>query len=239
MMFKELQENLRRALLSRVRAGEFTGVALASRLGFQQAHISNFLNGKRNLSLEAMDQVLKTLNLSVLDLLDTKTAPRTNGPLAPPHEKNYDSVPLVSFESAATELLIARSRTLDELHFKRSFLRRLRPNLVGDRSGWTRFVLIKADARNAAAMYPRLTAGATLLIDRHYNSLKTYRRAEQNIYAVRKAGSCVIRYAALHGNQLSLRPQSDNAPLDFVPVAPGRSFADYIVGRVCHVGLEL
>ena len=36
----------------------------------EQAHISNFLNRKRGLSLEGMDKVLLTQHLSVLDLLN-------------------------------------------------------------------------------------------------------------------------------------------------------------------------
>ncbi len=237
MTFKQLQDNLRRVLLARIRAGEFTGLGLASRIGFQQAHVSNFLNGKRNLSLEAMDQVLKTLHLSVSDLLDGTDPPRTVQ-LRASAGSEYEPVAIVTSEVAATDLMITPTKTLDELHFKRSFLRRLRADLIGDRESWTRFVLVRADARNAAAMYPRFTAGATLLIDRHYNSLKPYRRNEQNMYAVRKSGACVVCYVALHGNQLSLRPQNDAAPLDFVPIAPGRSFADYVVGRVCYVGVE-
>jgi hypothetical protein len=99
-------------------------------------------------------------------------------------------------------------------------------------------VLIKADPATAAAMYPRISSGAILLIDRHYNSLTPYRRNTPNMYAVLKNGACMVRYAALHGKQLSLRPQCDSAPLDYVTIAPGRSAADYIVGRICHVGLE-
>ncbi len=51
-------------------AGELTGLHLAQQAGFKQAHISNFLNRKRGLSLEGMDKVLSVQHLSVLDLLD-------------------------------------------------------------------------------------------------------------------------------------------------------------------------
>ena len=40
-------------------------------------------------------------------------------------------------------------------------------------------------------MSPRLTPDATLLIDRHYNSLKPYRKGEFNMYAVLKNDTCV------------------------------------------------
>ena len=70
MKFKILQDNLRKLLWERIDAGELTGLHLAQQTEFKQAHISNFLNRKRGLSLEGMDKVLAVQHLSVLDLLD-------------------------------------------------------------------------------------------------------------------------------------------------------------------------
>src|SRR5664280_1363032 len=70
MKFRMLQENLRKTLWERIDAGELTGLRLAEQTGFKQAHISNFLNRKRGLSLEGMDKVLNVQHLSVLDLID-------------------------------------------------------------------------------------------------------------------------------------------------------------------------
>ena len=72
MKFQSLQENLRKRLWQRIDDGQLTGLRLAEETGFKQAHISNFLNGKRSLSLEGFDRVLSVLRLSVLDLLDPK-----------------------------------------------------------------------------------------------------------------------------------------------------------------------
>ena len=58
MKFKTLQENLRKILWTRIDEGKLTGLRLAEQTGFQQAHISNFLNRKRGLSTEGMDKVL-------------------------------------------------------------------------------------------------------------------------------------------------------------------------------------
>ena len=58
MKFKVLQENLRKTLWERIEEGDLTGLRLAKETGFKQAHISNFLNKKRGLSLEGMDKVL-------------------------------------------------------------------------------------------------------------------------------------------------------------------------------------
>jgi hypothetical protein len=70
MKFRMLQENLRNILWERIDGGELTGLRLAGQTGFKQAHISNFLNRKRGLSLEGMDKVLNVQHLSVLDLID-------------------------------------------------------------------------------------------------------------------------------------------------------------------------
>jgi hypothetical protein len=64
MKFKGLQENLRKALLARIADRELTGLKLAEQTGFKQAHISNFLNRKRSLSLAGMDKVLTVQHFS-------------------------------------------------------------------------------------------------------------------------------------------------------------------------------
>src|SRR5215470_19034079 len=181
MKFKALQENLRKMLWSRIDAGELTGLRLAEQTGFQQAHISNFLNRKRSLSLTGMDKVLSVQHLSVLDLLDPEEINK-RASILPPTEDDFENVLLVEGAIAAGEPIITNERVKDILKFKKSFLRRLRPSAESPRDGWLRFVLIKVDAHDGMSMYPRLLPGATVLIDRHYNSLEPYRRQEQNMY---------------------------------------------------------
>ncbi len=237
MKFKALQENLRKKLWERIEAGELTGVKLAEQTGFQQAHISNFLNRKRSLSLTGMDKVLTVQHLSVLDLLDPEEVNK-RASIVPPSEDEFENVVLVDGAVAAGEPLIVSEKVVDMLKFKKNFLRRLRPELASAREDWSRFVLVKVDARDGMSMYPRLLPGATVLLDRHYNSLKPYRRGEQNMYAVRKDGGCTIKYVELAGNNLVLRPQNQSYPVDVLPIEEGKGFADYIVGRVCHVAIE-
>jgi phage repressor protein C with HTH and peptisase S24 domain len=237
MKFKALQENLRSKLWERIEAGELTGVKLAEQTGFQQAHISNFLNRKRSLSLTGMDKVLTVQHLSVLDLLDPEEVNK-RASIVPPSEDEFENVVMVDGSVAAGEPLIVSDKVVGMLKFKKNFLRRLRPELASPREDWSRFVLVKVDARDGMSMYPRLLPGATVLLDRHYNSLKPYRRGEQNMYAVRKDGGCTIKYVELAGNNLVLRPQNQSYPIDVIAIEEGKGFADYIVGRVCHVAIE-
>src|SRR5437868_639072 len=81
-------------------------------------------------------------------------------------------------------------QVLAVLKFKKSFLRKMKRETDVSRSTWHRFVLIRLGARDAFAMAPRLAVRATLLIDRHYTSLKPYRKGDSNMYAVVKNDSC-------------------------------------------------
>ena len=87
-------------------------------------------------------------------------------------------------------------------------------------------------------MYPRTMPGATLLLDRHYNSLTPYRRGESNIYAVRKDGACIISYVETSDGHLIMRPHNPSYPIEVITLEHGQKPGDHIVGRVCHVGIE-
>jgi hypothetical protein len=236
MKFKLLQENLRKILWERIHAGDLTGLRLAQQTGFKQAHISNFLNKKRGLSLEGMDKVLVVQHLSVLDLLDPSEV-NQRATILPPSNDDYENIPLVD-SVAATKPAIVQQHIHKILKFQKSFLAKLKPDMEGKRDSWVRFVLIKVDAEQAHGMTPRLAPGAVLLIDRHYNSLNPYRSEESNLYAVLKGHNFSIRYAEAAGRNLILRPHNPSAPIEVLPVEDRRSFSEHIVGRICHISLE-
>jgi hypothetical protein len=181
MKFRALQESLRRTLKLRIQHGDLTGLGLAEQTGFKQAHISNFLNRKRGLSLEGMDKVLSVQHLSVLDLLDPAEVNK-RASIVPPGADEFTNVLLIDPAVAAREPLILSMHVKDILKFKTTFLRRLRAEPEGHRDHWERFVALRLDGREGMSMYPRLLPGAHVLIDRHYNALKPYRRGESNGY---------------------------------------------------------
>src|SRR5579859_2592176 len=237
MKVKSLQENLRKAIWERIEEGELTGMKLAEQTGFRQPHISNFLNRKRSLSLEGMDRVLNVQKMSVLDLIDPDEINK-RASILPPSEGDFENVLLVEGTIAAGEPLVTSERVKDILKFKKSFLKRLRPATESPRDGWQRFVLVKVDAHDGMSMYPRLLPGATVLIDRHYNSLEPYRKTEPNMYAVRKDGGATVKYVELAGRNLVLRPHNQSYPVSILAIEDGKTFADNIVGRICHVAIE-
>jgi hypothetical protein len=237
MKFRVLQDNLRKTLWGRIEEGDLTGLRLAEQTGFKQAHISNFLNKKRGLSLEGMDKVLAVQHLSVLDLLDPSEVNK-RASILPPSGDEFENILLTDGATAATQPLITSMHVKEILKFKKTFLRKLKAETEGDRENWERFVLIKVDGREGMSMYPRLLPGATLLLDRHYNSLKSYRKAEFNMYAVLKDGTCTVKYVEVAGNHLILRPHNQAYPIEVLTMEDGKGTADYLVGRVCHVGIE-
>ena len=237
MSFQKLQDRLRKRLLAQIAAGQLTGLGLADVTGFQQAHISNFLNRKRALSLEAMDRVLVAMRWTVVDLMeDGELQPRAMRMSAP--DDDYENVALVEGHNGLVQPVLSGHYVREVLKFKRSFLRRLRPDPAGGRAQWQRFVLVKADAREGMSMYPRMMPGATLLIDRHYNSLRPYRRNERNMYAVRHAGLWTVKYVEVAGKTLVLRPENQGYPVAVVHIGENEAATDYILGRVCHVAIE-
>ena len=153
MKFRALQENLRKALWERIEEGELTGLRLARDTGFKQAHISNFLNRKRGLSVEGMDKVLNVQRLSVLDLLDPGEINK-RASIAPPSQDDFENVLLVDGAVAARQPVIMSMKVKDIVKLKKSFLRKLRPEMEGDREHWERFVIIRADGREGMSMYP-------------------------------------------------------------------------------------
>jgi len=236
MKFKVLQDNLRKVLWDRIERGELTGLRLAQQTGFKQAHISNFLNRKRGLSIEGMDKVLAVQRLSVLDLLDPAEVSK-RATILPPSSDEFENV-LLTDASTATQPLIPAMRVKEIFKFPKSFLRKLRAETVGDRSAWHRFVVIRLDARAALSMSPRLLPGATLLVDRHYNALTPYRKNERNMYAVLKNDTLVVGYVEVTENQILIRPHNPSSPIDVIPIETGNHPAAQIIGRISNITLE-
>src|SRR5207247_10110115 len=102
MKFRVLQDNLRKTLWGRIEGGDLTGLRLAEQTGFKQAHISNFLNRKRSLSLEGMDRVLSVQRLSVLDLVDPAEVNK-RASIPPPSDDEFENIFVADGSIAATQ----------------------------------------------------------------------------------------------------------------------------------------
>lgn len=69
MTFHELQQRLLQELRQRVRSGVATERGLARLSGISQPHLHNVLKGKRLLSMDKADELLRHLQIDVLQLI--------------------------------------------------------------------------------------------------------------------------------------------------------------------------
>jgi hypothetical protein len=234
MNFQYLHELLRLELLHRIEQGAVTGTKLAQQAGFQQAHISNFLNKKRSLSLEGLDRVLAAQNLTVEQLLpiDLNAGAVIAG-------DPMEIVPVVSSSVAIESAFATASSIIETIQVSASRLQGNRPRPAAKQANWQRFLAIRVDAQQAAAMEPMLSTGTIAVLDRHYNSLAPYRSHQPTLFAVRCGAALLLRFVDFDEDRMILRPYARDFPIQLLTVGAEETPADYIVGRVCILLSEL
>ena len=237
MNFSELHERLRLELVRRINGETLTGSRLAQQTGFRQAHISNFLNRKRALSLDGLDRVLAAQNLTINQILPSASV---NLEASAENRECYtETLPLVPPTVAMNDGLISPQSVLEYIPVSTALLYENRSRCSSFQANWRRFVAIRVETQQASAMEPLLVPGAVAIIDRHYTSLAQYRSHQRNLYAIRARGTLQLRFAEFDDNRLIIRPNSTAFPIQLVPVHPGQSPSDLIVGRLCLVFNEL
>ena len=113
----ELQESVRAELQRRVDSGRITASSLARQVGFKQAHISNFLNRRRALSLEGLDRVLAAQNLSVEGLLPVEIqASGEAGAAAKASTETGEAIPVVAQWTAMEEAVIRPGAVIETVY---------------------------------------------------------------------------------------------------------------------------
>lgn len=240
---------------NRYASGRFVNTALESREysgGFDpsniRAHISNFLRRRRSLSQEGLDRVLAAQSLSIGQLMEQQPAQEgLELSAAAATAESTLAIPVVSPAAAMDEPVIRSAAVIETVYVAGSRLDGNRSQPAPRTAHWQRFVAIRADGAQAAAMEPVIPAGATVVLDRHYNSLATWRAHQRNLYAVRtgaglgggSGATLVLRYVDLDAGTLILRPLSADFPVQLLALGPRESPADWIVGRVCLVLAEL
>jgi hypothetical protein len=244
MNFQDLHELLRLELLRRIERGTLTRGRIAQQANFRQGHISNFLNRKRALSLEGLDRVLASQNLTIEEITDQNLplSLNANSPSSIPESialAPTELVPVVSPSTAMDATRIPPSAVIETIQVDAQRLHDNRPHRSSKPALLPRFVAIRADANQSAAMEPLLTTGAIAVIDRHYTSLAPYRPHQRTLYAVRSGPTLALRYLESDAGNLILRPCSMAFPIQTLPLARHESPADYIIGRICLILSEL
>jgi hypothetical protein len=234
MNFNQMHERLRLELLRRIQRGTVSVSLLARQTGFGQAHLSNFLHSRRQLSLEAMDRILAAQRLTVADLL----------PALPrggfwPEDESAGAVPVVSHATALFEPVIRPSAVQFMLHLPPGALNSVHAKASNVRRAWQRFVAIRVSAADALPMEPLVLPEAIALIDRHYNVLLPYRPNRPNLYAVRHGSHVTLRYAEFQAGRLILRPHNIATPVELIAMGPEESPSDLLTGRIALILNEM
>jgi hypothetical protein len=226
MTFIQLHERLRQEMLRRVQRGTLSVSLLGRQTGMAQAHMSNFLRARRQLSLDAADRVMTAHRLTVADLLP---APSGAALISPEQES---AVPVVSHSAALFEPYIKPSGGQQSIHPPGGLLGSLRAKVSSPRRAWQRFVAVRVKPADAEAMEPVLLPEAIVVLDRHYISLATYQPNRPNLYALRNQSQLTIRYVEYLASQLVLRPHNIAFPVELIELEPDESPSDLISGRV-------
>ena len=234
MNVTQMHERLRTELLRRIQRGSLSVSLLARQTGFAPAHLSNFLRGRRRLSFDAMDRLLQAQHMTASDLILPLRVPAAMEP-----EPGANIVPIVSHAVALFEPVIRPAAVHSVLQFPVEALRAMRPHALHGRRAWQRFVAVRIPAAEALAMEPIVQPDAIALIDRHYNSLLSYRPSRANVYAVRHGAHLRLRYVDYLLNRLVLKPSNPAFPVDLIEVGPGTHPTDLIAGRVALLLNEL
>jgi transcriptional regulator with XRE-family HTH domain len=217
MNFTQMHERLRLELLRRIQRGTLSVSLLARQTGFGQSHLSNFLNSRRQLSLEGLDRILMAQHMDAGDLLPAAFQTGTGTP-----DEENSMVPVVSHAAALFEPFIRPSAVQTMLHLPAGLLESVRPRASNQRRACQRFVAVRISAADALSMEPLVLPEALL----------PYRPNRPNLYAVRQGSHLALRYVDFVSDRLVLRPHAIAFPVDLIEVEPGESPSDLIVGRI-------
>ena len=231
MNFSQLHERVRIEVLRRIENGSLNATLLAHQIDCSAAHISNFLNQRRRLSIAALDKVLRAQFLTIADLYPEGR--HLQSPVErPATATSFDSVPLIEPKIAAFSMRIPSASIIDVVKVGSGLLGSLRDKCSAERRRWDRFVAVQMWEEEAALMEPLLPGNAIVLIDRHYNSTFAYLPGRPTIYAVRIANRLRFRMVTLLDRQLILRTRNPEHIPELLPLINGQTSADVIVGRV-------
>jgi hypothetical protein len=230
MNFSQMHERLRLELLRRIQRGTLSVSLLSRQTGFGQPHLSNFLHGRRQLSLDALDRVLASQHIDAGDLL-----PSTQQSVEKMGGVESSAIPIVSHAAALFEPFIRPSAVLDILHMPTGLLQTCRARASKRHSAWQRFVAVRIPAADAAPMEPLVLPDAVVVVDRHYRSIMAYGPDRPTLYAVRHGAHLRLRFVDFLANRLVLRPYNIAYPVDLIEIEAEETPSDLLTGRVVFI----
>ena len=138
MNFTQMHERLRVELLRRIQRGTVSVSLLARQTGFGQPHLSNFLHGRRQLSLEGVDRILAAQHLTITDLVASSRELDAERGGGGGRGSGSAEVPLVPHHTALFEPYVRPTVMMGKIHFPVGALSSLRARVSVGRRGWER-----------------------------------------------------------------------------------------------------
>jgi len=233
MNFTQLVEQVRLELQRRIERGTLSVSLLARQTGLGQAHLSNFLHGRRGVKGETLDRILAAQRMTVEDLIPSQREAR--GAFLSGQIGRTVMLPVVTPDAAMFEQYIRVSRGREMAPFEVAMVSGMRPRCPPGRKAWERFVVVRLSAADAEGMGPVMEARSLVVVDRHYTSLTAYEVGKPTLYAVQSEDGLVVRYAAYAASRLVLRPVQLGAAMRVIAVGSREEARDRVVGRVVLV----
>jgi transcriptional regulator with XRE-family HTH domain len=229
MNFSQLQDRVRHVLLRRIERGTLSVSLLARQTGMGQPHISNFLRGRRGLSLRTLDRILDAQKLEIADLLPARR--EANEPLGGGDTEPVIRLPLIA-GAAVFEPYIRTSVVQRMVAFASDAFKGLEARCSAARKGWDRFVVVRVTPEDGRAMGPMLEESGLVVLDRHYTSFHPYAEGRPNIYGARVDSALVLRFAQFEAERVVLRALHGEVKTIVVEPEAGETPGDVFVGRV-------
>jgi transcriptional regulator with XRE-family HTH domain len=245
MNLSQLQDRVRREALRRIKRGTLTVTLLARSAELSQSHISNFLNARRNTSLENLDKIILALGLDIADLLSTRRGSATT--LLQNQWGEAGRIPLVAAHVATHDAYLSPSSIQEVIAFPAESLSGLLVRCSPARRQWERFVAVRIGPEEALGMEPLILPEALVVIDRHYTSFQPYRESpgdrlanpSASLYAAishtRNADRFVIRYAQFEAGRVIFRRHRPGFPAEVLQIPADRTATDLITGRIALI----
>jgi len=228
--FSHLQERVRLEILRRIERGTLSVSLLARKSKLGQGHISNFLHGRRQVSMGTLDKIMDSQQLTIEDLL-----PAQRGMFLKEQHAEVAKIPLVSHTVAIFQPYLQSSNVILSLPFSATLVAGLEERCPHGRLQWERFVAVQIGVDDARGMEPVLRPDGLVILDRHYTSFRPYREGEATLYGARLASKLVVRYAQFEARRVVLRAHQAQMRADVIEVEAGGAEFDSLVGRVVVV----
>ncbi|MDQ6664429.1 MAG: helix-turn-helix transcriptional regulator [Acidobacteriota bacterium] len=224
MYFQLLQKRLVGTIRERVRSGQITERGLARLSGVSQPHIHNVLKGVRILSPEFADQVLRQLNITVVDLCERKELGLND--VVPPVGNQVRWIPKLSNPIGPGQLWS-------------SDLAREAGYPMSTRAVEDVTAPAMATLAEDAAMLPRFRRGDTVLLD--FAEESRLHPAPGCAYVIENSEGSLVRYVRQGGRRIYLVTEEDlenRERWDCVSLAD-RHILEIVRARIVWMGRQM